>query len=171
MIVEATLDLAPNVAMKRTNERLPLAGYKKFFDEKIRGSKTAVFHNADIYPPAYDTVMAITWSATERPVTIPERLVPITGNHLTERFAYLWMSEVPYGKESRARFLDPWRLRGSPVVWRNYEASYDVSELEPISRTRSTYVLEEYFVPVDRFEAFAARMRTVFARHHPAPRR
>ncbi len=167
VIVEATLDLAVNLAIERTSERLPLADYKAFFDKNIRGSKAAVFHNADIYPPAYDTVMAITWSATERPVTIPDRLIPMTGNHWTERMAYLWMSEVPYGKESRVRFLDPWRLRGSPVVWRNYEASYDVSELEPISRTRSTYVLEEYFVPVDHFEAFAARMRTVFARHHP----
>lgn len=167
VIVEATLDLAPNQPMARESRRMPLVEYKKFFDEKIRGSQTAIFHNADIYPPAYDEVMAITWSATDRPVTIPDRLVPIGGSHLVERLAYLWMSEVPYGKESRARFLDPWRLRGSPVVWRNYEASYDVSELEPVSRTRSTYILEEYFIPVASFEAFTARMRTIFDRHRP----
>lgn len=167
VIVEATLDLAPNVPLARTSTRMPLAEYKRFFDANVRGSATAVFHNADIYPPAYDEVMAITWAATDRPVTIPDRLIPIGGSHWTERLAYLWMSEVPYGKESRVRFLDPWRLRGSPVVWRNYEASYDVSELEPISRTRSTYVLEEYFVPVGRFEEFTARMRTVFQKHRP----
>jgi FAD/FMN-containing dehydrogenase len=167
VIVEATLDLAPNQPMARESTRMPLVEYKKFFDGKIRDSKTAIFHNADIYPPAYDEVMAITWSATDRPVTIPDRLVPIGGSHLVERLAYLWMSEVPYGKESRARFLDPWRLRGAPVVWRNYEASYDVSELEPVSRTRSTYVLEEYFIPVANFEAFTARMRTIFDRHRP----
>jgi len=167
VIVEATLDLAPNQPMARESRRMPLVEYKKFFDGKIRDSKTAIFHNADIYPPAYDEVMAITWSATDRPVTIPDRLVPTGGSHLVERLAYLWMSEVPYGKESRARFLDPWRLRGAPVVWRNYEASYDVSELEPVSRTRSTYVLEEYFIPVGNFEAFTARMRTIFGRHRP----
>lgn len=167
VIVEATLDLAPNQAMARESQRMPLVDYRKFFDGKIRGSKTAIFHNADIYPPAYDEVMAITWSATDRPVTIPDRLVPIGGSHVVERLAYLWMSEVPYGKESRARFLDPWRLRGAPVVWRNYEASYDVSELEPVSRTRSTYILEEYFIPVASFEAFTARMRTTFDRHRP----
>lgn len=167
VIVEATLDLAENRALERTNKRLPLAEYKKFFDDAIRDSKTAVFHNGDIYPPAYDTVMAITWSTTERPVTIPDRLVPITDHHLKDQLVWLWMSEVPYGRESRRRFFDPWRLRGSPVVWRNYEASYDVAELEPISRTSSTYVLEEYFVPVDRFEEFAAKMRSVFERHRP----
>ncbi len=167
VIVEATLDLAPNQPMARESRRMPLVDYKKFFDDHIRGSKTAIFHNADIYPPAYDEVMAITWSATDRPVTIPERLVPLGGSHVVERLAYLWMSEVPYGKESRVRFLDPWRLRGSPVVWRNYEASYDVSELEPVSRTRSTYVLEEYFIPVANFETFTARMRTIFDRHRP----
>lgn len=167
VIVEATLDLAPNQALERTSKRLPLTEYKQFFDENIRGSKTAVFHNADIYPPEYDSVMAITWSATARAVTIPDRLIPNTGSHWTERLAYLWMSEVPYGKESRVRFLDPWRLRGSPVVWRNYEASYDAAELEPVSRTRSTYVLEEYFIPVDHFQAFTASMREVFRRHQP----
>ena len=167
VIVEATLDLAPNQALARTSKRMPLAEYRKFFDAAIRSSSTAVFHNADIYPPAYDEVMAITYAVTDRPVTVPERLVPLGASHWTERLAYLWMSEVPYGKESRVRFLDPWRLRGSPVVWRNYEASYDVSELEPISRTRSTYVLEEYFVPVARFEDFTARMRTIFQRHRP----
>lgn len=167
VIVEATLDLAPNQRMARESRRMPLAKYKTFFEEKIRGSKTAIFHNADIYPPAYDEVMAITWSATDRAVTIPDRLVPISDHHWVDRLAWLWMSEVPYGKESRARFFDPWRLRGSPVVWRNYEASYDVSELEPISRTRSTYVLEEYFIPVGNFEAFTARMRTIFDRHRP----
>ena len=33
------------------------------------------------------------------------------------------------------------------VHWRNYEAGYDVGELEPTSREARTYVLQEYFVP------------------------
>jgi hypothetical protein len=51
------------------------------------------------------------------------------------------------------------------VVWRNYEASYDVAELEPADRSKSTYVLQEYFVPVEKFDAFLPKMRTIFRAH------
>ena len=54
---------------------------------------------------------------------------------------------------------------GNPVTWRNYEASYDVSELEPASRRSSTYVLQEYFVPVNQFEEFVPRLRDILTRH------
>src|SRR5207247_11147491 len=74
-------DLEP---IARASKRLPLAEYKKFFDDNIRRSKAAIFHNADIYPPAYDTVMAITWSTTDRAVTIPDRLVPRSEEHTSE---------------------------------------------------------------------------------------
>jgi hypothetical protein len=57
-------------------------------------------------------------------------------------------------------------FRGHPVTWRNYEASYDVSELEPSSRARTTYVLQEYFVPEDSLPAFVPRMREILRRHH-----
>lgn len=165
VIVQATLDLVPNQKIERSAKRMRIGEYKKYFFDEIRGSKTAVFHNADIYPPAYDQVIAITWSQTDHPLTVLERLTPVTGSHWRERIAYLWMSEAPFGKESRRTLIDPMRLRGTPVVWRNHEASYDVGELEPISRTRSTYVLEEYFIPVDRFEEFTGRMKLILASH------
>ncbi len=165
VIVEATLDLVANQKVERSAKRMPIRDYKKYFFDEIRDAKTAVFHNADIYPPAYDTVMAITWSETDHPLTVLERLPPFGASHWKERFAYWWMSEAPFGKESRRTVLDPLRLRGTAVVWRNHEASYDAGELEPVSRTRSTYVLEEYFIPVERFDEFTEKMRAVLKRH------
>lgn len=52
------------------------------------------------------------------------------------------------------------------VHYRNYEAGYDVMELEPASRKQSTYVLQEYFVPVQKFDAFLALMLEIFIRHN-----
>jgi FAD/FMN-containing dehydrogenase len=52
------------------------------------------------------------------------------------------------------------------VEWRNYEASNDVRQLEPASRSESTYVLQEYFVPMDRLEAFVPKMADILNRHH-----
>jgi len=78
-----------------------------------------------------------------------------------ERFLIWGVSEWPFGNSIRKHILDPIRLSGTPVSWRNHEASYDVAELEPSSRADSTYALEEYFVPVARFDNFAARMRDI----------
>ena len=55
--------------------------------------------------------------------------------------------------------------RARPVHWRNFEAGYDVAELEPPSRVHRTYVLQEYFVPVERFAEFVPKMVAVFQRH------
>ncbi len=164
VIVEASLDLADNVRVAREHKRMPIAAYHDWFFSEIRGSTSAVFHNGDIYPPAFDTVMATTYRRTDAPVTVKDRLVP-PQSYWREKIAYWLISEGPYGKRLRERVIDPWRYRTPQVEWRNYEASYDVAELEPLSRKTSTYVLQEYFVPVDRFDEFIPKMREVFTRY------
>jgi FAD/FMN-containing dehydrogenase len=164
VIATATLDLADNVRVRRETAKMPAAGYRRWFFEEIRGSTSAVFHNADIYPPAYDTVMATTFARTDAPVTVADRLVPSSG-YWREKLVYWLMSLGDAGKALRRYVVDPWRLRKSVVVWRNYEASYDVAELEPLSRKTSTYVLQEYFVPVERFDDFVPKMGEIFRRY------
>jgi FAD/FMN-containing dehydrogenase len=66
---------------------------------------------------------------------------------------------LPFGKDLRKDVIDPLMLSRHVVVWRNYEASYEVQALEPLSRTHSTYVLQEYFVPVEQFNAFVPEMQ------------
>ena len=78
-----------------------------------------------------------------------------------ERFCFWMVSEWPFGKTIRQHIVEPIVFSGDPVTWRNYEASYDVAGLEPASRARSTYVLQEYFVPVEQFDKFATEMRNV----------
>jgi len=165
VIVEATLDLAENRHIARDARLLPVPEYRRYFFEHVRNDAGAVFHNGDLYPPSYDSVRAITWRVTDRPVTVPARLVPLGGSHWPERVAMFGVSALPFGKELRSDVVDPLRLHFRPVVWRNYEASADVAELEPASRRLTTYVLEEYFVPVERFDAFVPRMAAILRRH------
>lgn len=47
------------------------------------------------------------------------------------------------------------------MVWRNREASLDASSLEPRTRAMSTYLLQEYFVPVAAFVPFAREIAGV----------
>jgi hypothetical protein len=165
IIVEATLNLVENQKVERKIQKLAVSEYKTFFFQNIRPSKTALFHNGDLYPPAYDTIRAITWTVTDRPVTISDRLMPVKKRYWTDTLAYYLDSELPFGKDLREDFVDPLILRRDVVVWRNYEASYEVQALEPLSRTHSTYVLQEYFVPVEQFDAFVPKMRKILRQH------
>ena len=164
VITEATLELTDNVKVRRADRTLPITQYKQFFDDQIRPS-AAVFHNGDIYPDAYDTVHAVTYSRTDDPVTVADRLIPENRSYRLNRLAYWFVSEWPSGNAFRRHVVDPIFYRDEPVTWRNYEASYDTAGLEPSSRAASTYVLQEYFVPVARFDDFVVRMRQVLRQH------
>lgn len=166
VIAEVTLALTDNLRVERSSEVLPIDRYKDYFFTRVRHSPTVVFHNGDLYPPSYDTVRAVTWSETDKPVTDPNRL---TGRHDSYRMDHglIWViTDLPFGKWLRQHVIDPIRYLQSPVVFRNHEASYDTAELEPLSRKFTTYVLQEYFVPTDRFDDFHPRMAEILNRHH-----
>ena len=165
VITDVTLDLAQNVRVQRRNEVMPIAAYGDYFARRVRNQPRAVFHNADIYPDDYATVNASTYWETDEPVTVADRLVPADRSYRTHRFVFWMMSEMPGGLWLRQHLVDPLIFRGEPVSWRNHEASYDVAELEPGSRASETYVLQEYFVPVEQLDAWMPKMRAVFHAH------
>src|SRR5439155_1642426 len=162
VIVQATLELTENQRVARAVRKLPVTEYRDFFFSEVRASP-AVFHNGDLYPPAYDTVTAITWFATDRPVTVADRLMPVRDPNWADRLALFGVSEMPFGKELRARVLDPLKLRDHPVVWRNYEASYDVRQLEPRSRARSYYLPYQIHATEAQFRRAYPRAAEFFA--------
>jgi FAD/FMN-containing dehydrogenase len=162
VITDATLELADNVRVRRQHLVMPVSAYKAYFVQHVRDADGVIFHNADLYPPDFRTVNAVSYVETTAPVTIPERLQPPHQSYGRDRFMFSVISEWPFGKQFREHILDPLLFRTEPVSWRNYEASYDVAELEPSSRTQSTYVLQEYFVPVEHFDDFVPKMRSVF---------
>ncbi len=165
VIVEATLALAPNERLERRVEPMAIADYPAYFAREVRGSTTAVMHNADIYPPAYERVETITYARTERDVTVPDHLQAPGPGPLAPRLVVDWATDSAVGKWFREHVFDPWRFREPAVVWRNYEASYDVAGLGPFAGSDFTYELQEYFVPVGRFAEFVPRMADVLRRH------
>ena len=161
VIAEATLSLAENVRVRREDEVMPVSEYLVWFRRVIRGDSTVIFHNADIAPGAYDQVRAVTYRRTEEPLTTTDRLRPRDQSGWVTPAAYAVFSSPGFGPWARTHIIEPlaYRVGGRhPVTWRNYEASYDVSELEPSSRLRSTYVLQEYFLPVDSLQPFVRAM-------------
>ena len=164
VITEVTLRLVDNVALRRSTIEMPVAAYPRHF-ATLRSRSDVVLHNADLYPPAWTHLRAITYSRTDRPVTVQARLRPVDESSAVHRFTYWFIAAAPFGRAVRRRVIDPIRYAGDEVVWRNYEASYDVNALEPSSRDRSTYALQEYFVPVERFASFVPRLAAVLQGH------
>jgi len=165
ILVEAELELVDNVRVERASATMPVGDYAAYFRERIGSSRDVVFHNADLYPPHYSRVRAVTWSETDKPATTETRLQSPKRSYPVELY-FLWaISETPLGKWRREHVIDRLVYTGRKVHWRNYEAGYDVAELEPPSRKRTTYVLQEYFVPVDRLDAFVPKMAEIFRRY------
>jgi len=165
VIVEAELALAENSRVRREHVCMPTRDYARWFRDTIRSAPDAVFHNADLYPPNYQHARAVTWRETRDAVTVGRRLQPMRKQFPLQRYFYWAFTETPAGKWRRQRIIDPLLYLGRPVHWRNYEAGYDVAELEPASRKHSTYVLQEYFVPVARFDDFVPKMAEILQRH------
>ncbi len=165
VVVEAELALAENTRVEEVPVKLSVAAYPDHFKSRVRNAEDAVFHNADMYGPHYRTLRSVTWVKTKRPVTHGERLMAPQPRHLVSSYLAWAMSETPFRSFRREFLVDPLRYASRRVHYRNYEAGYDVAELEPPSRKERTYVLQEYFIPVDRFEEFVPLMAEILQRH------
>jgi FAD/FMN-containing dehydrogenase len=165
VITEIELDLAPNVTMARQVHPMPVADYPKFFNDQIRGNDQAILHNADLAPPHFDQATAITWCTTEKELTVEDRLVAPGQSYALDQTIMWGVARLPGGSLIRKDVIDPLRYLSHPVVRRNYEASRDVASLGSIATHDSTYALQEYFVPVAHFNAFAIQMANLLKAH------
>jgi len=166
IIVSAAFDLDENLAVKREQVKMKGNEYRQYFFDRVRENKDVVFHNGDIYPPHYKTVRGVSWVKTDEQPTEKTKLMPLAAAYPIERYFLGAFSKNDFGKWRREHIIDPLQYRFKKIHYRNYEAGYDVLELEPTSRLKSTYVLQEYFVPVQQFDAFLLLMGEIFIRHH-----
>ncbi|MDZ4046932.1 MAG: D-arabinono-1,4-lactone oxidase [Pseudoxanthomonas sp.] len=140
---------------------MPLAAYPDWFQANVLDREDVVMHNADLMPPDFDSPLAITWSRTDAALTDARRLIP-QGMDYTREQNLIWSAtELPGGDVVRQRYLTRRLLEEPRVIMRNCEASLDVTSIEPRTRKISTYLLQEYFIPMHAFNSFAARMRTI----------
>ncbi len=162
VIAEATLELVPNVKVGRETDYMTIDKYTTFFEQNVKNNPSVVFHNADIYPPDYTHVNSVSWVNTEKPLTVQDKLISRNKDYWWQPKAAKFVADTDLGKWMRQYIFEPIQYSSEAVQWRNYEASYDVRELEPKSRKDETYVLREYFVPIDRFDSFSAKMSAIF---------
>ncbi|MGE3318492.1 MAG: FAD-binding protein [Candidatus Berkiella sp.] len=165
VIAEATLQLVDNIRVSRHSIVLSIDDYLSYFQKNVKSTEHAIFHNADLYPPQYNKVRLVTWYQTFEPVTVTQKLIPLDQKYPLQKY-FIWaVSETHTGKWRRQLYVDPLFYLLKKVVWRNYEASYDVKELEPNSRKHSTYVLQEYFVPINEVAIFTKKIANILRRY------
>lgn len=166
VISEIELQLANNVKVKRYCQKLDVSEYNKFFDNSIKSNKKVVFQNGDLYPPNYEKINNVAWIETDDNLTNTNRITPRNENYWLEPKMVNLVSKGKLGKYARQYIIDPIIYSKKCVVWRNKEASYNVQELEPKSREKSTYVLQEYFIPKENMELFIPKMKRVFEKYN-----
>jgi len=165
VIAEVTLNLVDNVKVKRYTEKMTVQDYKEYFSTNIRDDQNVIFHNTDIYPPNFTDVRSVSWLKTNEALTVEQRLIPKDKEYTWQPKVAEFVADSNFGKGVRQHVLEPILYTFDVVQWRNYEASYDVNELEPSNRTTQTYALREYFVPVENFDSFAIKMAAIFNKH------
>jgi FAD/FMN-containing dehydrogenase len=161
VIVEATIDLTDNVRVKREAGEMSIGRYARFFRDGIQGQSERVLHEATVSLPDFARLREVTYTRTTEPLSVRARLRSSDGSYRLNRLALWIQSEWPLGSSIGRYLFDQVSPVDAPVSWRNYEASYDVAELEPASRESSTYLMQEYYVPTDRFDQFVSKMREI----------
>lgn len=165
VITEVELELVQNCRIERQVVPLTLDSYRAWFTRQVRDAPDVVMHNADLLPPHFNEPVAVSWRRTGKALTETARLVPRGQRYRVSHAALEVATEAPYGDLLVKHVLHPLMRSAGVVKWRNHEASLDVNELEPASRAASTYALQEYFIPVARFESFAREMAAVIRTH------
>lgn len=161
VIAEVELDLDANVRMEREMRDVTLEAYPEYFLKNILPDPRVVLHNADLTAPDFAAPRITSWVATDKPLTVPDRLVRRGLDYKLAKNALWAITELPGGWRLRDKVIDRKLFETRAVVWRNHEASLDAASLEPRTRAVSTYVLQEYFIPVANFVPFARDMARV----------
>lgn len=165
VVTEVELDLDVNTPLVRDVEQIPFADYPAYFHERVLDDPTVLLHNADLTPPRFAAPTAVTWRVTEQLPAGALRLVPRGLDYTREQNALWAMTELPAGHLLRPTLERYAKAREGRVAWRNHEASLDTASLEPRTRAISTYLLQEYFIPVPQMLAFSRAMARILRRH------
>ena len=162
--MEVTLKLTDNVKIERRAKVMDAKQYPAYFEKYIKNNPSVVLHNAYLYAPEYETVRAVTWVKTNKPVTIKEHLQSTDPRDYAKKRLEIETQEGVFGQRFRQDIFDPIDYTRDVVAWRNYEAAHVVAEL-PVSDEEKIYVLQEFFVPVNKLNAFIPKLRDTLKRH------
>lgn len=161
IIVEVKLSLTDNCNISNHTEIMDISLYQNYFKNLISENEI-IFQNADIQLSDFSKVKVNYWKKTTEETTIKDKFKNYEKSFFLEKY-FLWsITELPAGNLRREKIIEPlYRNNKKIICSRNYEASYDVKELEPFTRKYRTYVLQEYFIPTRNFLQFNELLKEI----------
>jgi len=164
IIVRVTLHLVENSVLERKVDRIPLANYPEHFFKQVKNNPRIQLHNANIFLADFDTVASVSWCETDQPLTIKDRLQKQGAFYPVNMLRELFVRRSKIGKSIHEQIK--WNNFEQPcVAWRNYEMSYTINTLEPLTRFITTSILQEYFIPIEQFDAFIQKLKNIIKKY------
>lgn len=164
VIVEATLLLTENIKLQRRVKAISRSEYSDYFFKTIHKYPSFSMHSAYIYPPLYESVLAVSYEKTEEALTISERLQNQTGPFVFDKIGVWGLARIPGMKELRPLLAEK-KFNKPYVEWRNYELTYPVKSLDFLIKYPTTYILQEYFIPISNMELFMQFCAEITQKH------
>ena len=81
--------------------------FGEYFRKNIRDDSAVILHNADMYPPSYESIHVVSYRRTTEPVTVSARLLPRDQATWSHRTAYSMMTSLPGAGWLREHAVDP----------------------------------------------------------------
>ena len=180
---QVVLAVVKNGAVERTTAVMPADELPEYFKAHIlgppyeppAGAKTppplsgVVSSEAILYAPGFDTARLITWTATDKPLTVkpPVGLSEVLGRTWLARLLAWCVTHLPGGDYIRRYLGDPVFYFGRPVVPQNLALCGGNGYLTDLdSKGAKAGITHEYYIPVDRFQAFRTKMVAILRAWH-----
>ena len=167
IIVDVTLQLEDNYKIKEVITPVAINDFISFYNRAIAGNTDIAFFNGVIYPPHFDTVVNFCWHRTTSPLTIND----LEQSHKTSWLKDIFRKNLEFSAthfnfvQKVRRSRDIKQGQQNRVVWRSYEMTYSVDDLAP-HWSYASKILQEYFVPVEHFDAFVQDMKDIIRKNH-----
>ena len=106
VILEIELQLDDNFKIEKIVENVNVKEYTDWFNEKIRGDRNVLLHNADLQSPNFSTPRCVSWSRTDGKLTNDKRLRDVGGFYGLEKSALWAITEAPKGEFLRNKIIN-----------------------------------------------------------------
>ena len=165
VIVQATLELVDNILIERRIKMVSFNQYNDYVKDNILGDDSVVLQQAILYPPSYESLLDISWRKTDKPLTDNRRLQDNQPEPWWETVLLELKSKSNILHRFQKNLIDPYLYSEPAVVRRNLETSYNLRDSGFVSSKESIMVMQEYLIPLKRFEIFVFNLRDIFSRH------
>ncbi len=167
IIVEVTLLLTDDIMLNKKVTSIDTHEYYRFFHKRIKNNPRVALHSArlSVDPDAlFNKTLAITYYKTGDYIPGGYELKPTRHDGNVQKVGFNLLRHFDIAKKLRF-FIESNFIEKPEIISRNNAMRYSVKDLDFGDGT-STNILQEYFVPTEKLEAFLTKLRESIKRYN-----